>query len=492
MISRSADPLDGKRINQRYRIKTVDQWQELAIFCTGEDLEKNKIVSIVIVDRHTIRDPELFEKQAKRKARLTHQNVIPIEAPGRTQEEEPFIVIDATAVKTLAESLTALDALSPKQSVEFIISLIDALIYLSANGESVCLPLPDCIAIDKQPNITGRIYNLNFGESVTQENLFMMNPSSMIETAKFTPPEYIKEKKIDARSQVYTLSCILYRLLTGVNPFDSDDLVELQSQHLAVPPRAFHTVRPDAYILPALESCVMKGLNKDPAQRHDSLLKLKTDLRNAIQRVPWWQRRQREAASILLIASSAGVYASGAVVQPFWSNSSPPQLTATDTAQTDQIDTSSPQPDPSAAETSPIPEIPGGAQNLYFVKLSGSEHKVLPAGNYKCSGIMLSESAQLTSDGDVSLWIVSEGGKAPLNAKEHTSVSSGKNSKSFKIYYSGKDAMVLSGDAKIKANVLAPFSILEASGRSTICGEFTSAGQKLADQAKFINQPETE
>lgn len=497
MLPSNVDPLEGKRISQRYRIKTVDQWQDLAIFSTGEDLEKNRSISIVIVDQHTIKNPELFEKHTKRKAKLAHPNIVQFEDFGRTQEEEPFIAIDAVGAKTLAESFSSLGGLSPKQAVEFIISIIEGLNYLSTNGEASTLPLPDRILVSKQANITGRVYNLDFGDSVTQEQLFLMSPSSMLECAKYTPPECIKEKKLDAKSQIYTLACILYRLLTGVNPFDSDDLVELQSQHLAVPPKPFHTVRPDLYISPALESCVMKALSKDPQQRQDSLLKFKDDLRHAIQNAPLWKRRWKEAAGIFL-ACAAAVYASGIIVQPFWATPAvdPVEITTTDPVPVDpgsaDPETTDPsQPDPNAA-ASKIPPLPADAKDLSFLRLTGGEHKVLSAGNYKCSGLRLSDSAQLSSDGEVSLWIVGEAGQVPLTLQEHASVLAGKDPQSFKIYYEGKDALLLSGDAKLKANVLAPAALLDASGNSTIAGEFISAGQKLTDKARFVGGPEIE
>jgi hypothetical protein len=343
--------------------------------------------------------------------------------------------------------------------------------------------------VSKQVNPTGRVFNLDFGDALTQEQLFMMAPSSILESAKYTPPECVKEKKVDARSQIYTLACILYRFLTGTLPFDSDDLVELQSQHLAVPPKAFHTVRPDLYITPALEACVMKALSKDPLQRYDSLLKFKEELKNSIQKAPFWQRRWKEAAGILL-ACAAAAYASGVFVQPFWVTPAPDpvEITTTDPVPVDPT----PQPDPAPVEASPVPAVPADAKDLAFLRLTGGEHKVLSAGNYKCSGIRLADSAQLSSGGEVNLWIVNEAGTAPLTIQEHAALTAGKETQTLKIYYGGKDTMLLTGDARLRTNVLAPYALLDASGHSTISGEFTSAGQKLTDKARFVDGPQIE
>jgi len=72
VIYQNTDLLEGKRISQRFRIKVVDLWREHAVFCTGDDLEKNRQVSLVLIDPLAIKAPDLFEKTVKRKQKLRH------------------------------------------------------------------------------------------------------------------------------------------------------------------------------------------------------------------------------------------------------------------------------------------------------------------------------------------------------------------------------------------------------------------------------------
>lgn len=483
MISRNADPLEGKRISQRYKINSVDLWQEHAVFCTGVDLEQNKNISIILIDQNAISDLELFEKLARKKARLKHPNVVQVVDNGKTQEEEPFIALDAVGVKALSQTLSVSSVYSAKQAVDIIISLIDGLTYLSTNGEPADLPLPDRISITPGNPISARIMSLQFSGAISQDNLLLTKASTEIEAASFSPPEYFKDKKIDARSQIYTLGCLLYRFLTGVNPFESDDLVELQSQHLCVPPKHFHVVKPDSYISPPIEKCVLKALSKDPAQRQESLAQFKVELQEALQKRPWWQKKWKEVACLIL-ACGAAAYGSGAIIQPFWITENPPvDLVNNPPAPVEQ-------PPVQQQSSNLIPEVPANAKDLGFINMSGSETKTLSAGDYKCSGIQLLQNSKLNSNGKVNLWIVPADGKPSIKLSDKSELCSSSEPDNLAIYYGGSDQMMMTGDAKLKAHVTAPFSLLDASGHSTIDGVFTSAGQKLTDKARFVGGPE--
>jgi len=94
------------------------------------------------------------------------------------------------------------------------------------------------ILVRQEDSTTVKILDLDFAGAVIEQDILVQNPLNALQTACYTPPECIKGKVPDTRSQIYTLGCLLYRLLTGVLPFESDDLVELQSQQLCVAPPA--------------------------------------------------------------------------------------------------------------------------------------------------------------------------------------------------------------------------------------------------------------
>ena len=87
-------------------------------------------------------------------------------------------------------------------------------------------------------------------------------------TALYMAPEQALGQTPEARSDLYSLGCVLYEMVTGRPPFVGDDTVAVVTQHLNTPPVAPTWHRPDC---PAgLEALVLRLLEKDPAKRPES------------------------------------------------------------------------------------------------------------------------------------------------------------------------------------------------------------------------------
>jgi formylglycine-generating enzyme required for sulfatase activity len=82
----------------------------------------------------------------------------------------------------------------------------------------------------------------------------------------------MRSDELDARSDVYSLGMVVYEMLTGRTPFQSDTPVGYLRMHMQDAPPPFRTVKPDLPALPQLESVVMKALTKDRDQRYGSVL----------------------------------------------------------------------------------------------------------------------------------------------------------------------------------------------------------------------------
>jgi class 3 adenylate cyclase len=108
----------------------------------------------------------------------------------------------------------------------------------------------------------------DFGLAVALDRSRLTIEGTMVGTVAYMPPEQALGKQPDARSDLYSLGCVLYEMLTGRPPFLGDDSVSIISQHINTAPVAPTWHNPE--VPKALEALIMRCLAKNPEERPES------------------------------------------------------------------------------------------------------------------------------------------------------------------------------------------------------------------------------
>jgi serine/threonine-protein kinase len=128
----------------------------------------------------------------------------------------------------------------------------------------------------------GAVKVMDFGiaRAVSDSAATMTSTAAVIGTAQYLSPEQARGEGVDARSDVYSLGCLLYELVTGAPPFTGDSPVAVAYQHVREDPRLPSSINPE---VPAeLDAILLKAMSKNPANRYQSAADMRNDLLRAL------------------------------------------------------------------------------------------------------------------------------------------------------------------------------------------------------------------
>src|SRR6185436_7077190 len=108
----------------------------------------------------------------------------------------------------------------------------------------------------------------------------MTSTAAVIGTAQYLSPEQARGESVDARSDVYSMGCLLYELVTGAPPFSGDSPVAVAYQHVREDARLPSSINPE--VPPELDAILMKAMSKNPANRYQSAAEMRNDLLRAL------------------------------------------------------------------------------------------------------------------------------------------------------------------------------------------------------------------
>ena len=105
-------------------------------------------------------------------------------------------------------------------------------------------------------------------------------------TLQYVAPEALSGELVDEGADIYSLATITYYMLTGRHPFSGLRPRELFQQLLTGTPEPLSRAAPDLSFPPALESAIMRGLSREPAQRQSSVTAFAADVVTGINSIP--------------------------------------------------------------------------------------------------------------------------------------------------------------------------------------------------------------
>ncbi len=219
-----------------------------------------------------------FCREAEVMSELRHPNVVQIYDFNTTPEGRPYFVMEHLEGRDLEARLTQSGPMPLPAAVRVVDAVASALATAHAHG-IVHRDLKPAniflVAIDGQ--IDELVKVLDFGISkIRSAGTLLSSPTDMIGSPAYMSPEQARgaTDEIDGRSDQFALGAITYRMLTGFDPFQGDDIASLLYQVVhEEAPRLARTL-PAWWDTRALQAVLDRALAKDPAQRFGGMMEM--------------------------------------------------------------------------------------------------------------------------------------------------------------------------------------------------------------------------
>lgn len=281
----SVEPGVGTIIAGKYEVLSVIGGGAMGLVYKARHTLMKRIVAVKVLRPNMALDETTvsrFQKESEALSVLDHPNILKVFDFGLNEQGQPYLVTDYLEGDTLADILNKDERIEYKRAVELFKQVSSALSHAHKNGVIHRDMKPSNIMLVRDDEGNEVVKILDFGiakvtddaESSTQ----LTKTGEVFGSPLYMSPEQCRGKKLDARSDIYSIGCVLYRSLSGAPPIIGQDLIECLYKHVNEDPAPFEEVLPGNDIPKALEALVMKCLMKDPALRFQSMNELRDAL----------------------------------------------------------------------------------------------------------------------------------------------------------------------------------------------------------------------
>ncbi|MFO0755604.1 MAG: serine/threonine-protein kinase [Byssovorax sp.] len=250
------------------------------------DTQTKQSVAIKILHREKAEDRgacERFLREVEVAATLHHPNLIEVLDAGEVAGGVPYLVLELLVGESLGDLLRRVGAIPPAVALPLVRMAAAGLAAAHKAGIIHRDIKPDNLFLIGMPGSATSLKVVDFGMAkLVERNVTAAGIA--LGTIEFMAPEQAVADTIDARADIYALGVVLFRMVTGKLPFDSQDDALLVAQQLFVPPPTPSSLR--AGLSADLDQVILTMLRKHPDNRYASMTDVIADIDRLLGKEP--------------------------------------------------------------------------------------------------------------------------------------------------------------------------------------------------------------
>ena len=260
------DKYVGQIFDRRYRIVRIIGVGGMAVVFEAVDTVMKRTVAVKMLKEEIAGDAQAvkrFINESRAVSMLSHPNIVSIYDVS-VRDDLKYIVMERVDGITLKNYMNSRGPLPPKEIMNYTAQILRALDHAHSKGIIHRDIKPQNIMLLKN----GKIKVTDFGIAKLPNAETVTMTDKAIGTVYYISPEQASGKKIDPRSDIYSLGVVMYEMATGKLPFVADSPVSVALMQVNNQPRPPREILPS--VPPGVEAMILTAMEKDPDRRFQS------------------------------------------------------------------------------------------------------------------------------------------------------------------------------------------------------------------------------
>ena len=231
-------------------------------------------VAIKILKSHLIETSAFmrFQQEAKTANKLKHPNIVSVYDCGITSQGEPYMIMDLIHGETLDQILKN-GPFDVSQATQIMHQICAGVAFAHSQGILHRDIKPSNVIIENTPNgSVARVLDFGIAKLLDSDEAGMLKTRTgeIFGTPSYMSPEQAEGRKLDQRSDLYSLGCVFYEMLTGQPPVVGKSAMDILYKHVNETPLSLTQASMGKKFPVSIERIVERSLAREPGNRFSS------------------------------------------------------------------------------------------------------------------------------------------------------------------------------------------------------------------------------